>query len=99
MTRVLIAALIALIISIVVGPRFIEFLRRNEFGQHIRAEGPEHHSTKQGRPTMGGLMILFAATIAFLPMTHFRLQAVTVLFATLGRSDSAAAGSSCCWPE
>jgi phospho-N-acetylmuramoyl-pentapeptide-transferase len=83
MTRVLIAALIALIISIVVGPRFIEFLRRNEFGQHIRAEGPEHHSTKQGRPTMGGLMILFAATIAFLPMTHFRLQAVTVLFATL----------------
>jgi phospho-N-acetylmuramoyl-pentapeptide-transferase len=83
MTRVLVAALIALIISIVVGPRFIEFLRRNEFGQHIRAEGPEHHSTKQGTPTMGGLMILFAATIAFLPMTHFRLQALTVLFATL----------------
>jgi phospho-N-acetylmuramoyl-pentapeptide-transferase len=83
MTRVLIAALIALIISIVVGPRFIEFLRRNEFGQHIRAEGPEHHSAKQGTPTMGGLMILLAATIAFLPMTHFRLQALTVLFATL----------------
>jgi phospho-N-acetylmuramoyl-pentapeptide-transferase len=82
-TRVLVAALIALIISIVVGPRFIEFLRRNEFGQHIRAEGPEHHAAKQGTPTMGGLMILFAATIAFLPMTHFRLQALTVLFATL----------------
>jgi phospho-N-acetylmuramoyl-pentapeptide-transferase len=43
MTRVLIAALIALIVSIVVGPRFIEFLRANEFGQHIREDGPEHH--------------------------------------------------------
>jgi phospho-N-acetylmuramoyl-pentapeptide-transferase len=82
-TRVLIAGLIALIISIVIGPRFIDFLRRNEFGQHIREEGPQHHVAKQGTPTMGGLLILFAATIAFLPMTHFRLQALTVLFATL----------------
>jgi phospho-N-acetylmuramoyl-pentapeptide-transferase len=83
MTRVLIAGLIALIISILSGPKFIEFLRRNEFGQHIREEGPEHHFAKQGTPTMGGLIILLAATIAFLPMTHFRLQALTVLFATL----------------
>jgi phospho-N-acetylmuramoyl-pentapeptide-transferase len=83
MTRVLIAALIALIVSIVVGPRFIEFLRANEFGQHIREDGPEHHLSKQGTPTMGGLMILFATTIGFLPVTHFRLQALTVFFATL----------------
>ena len=83
MTRVLIAALVALIISIVVGPRFIDFLRSNEFGQHIREEGPEHHVSKQGTPTMGGLIILFAATVAFLPVTHFTLQGLTVLFATL----------------
>jgi len=83
MTRVLIAGLVALIVSIVVGPRFIAFLRANEFGQHIREEGPEHHQVKQGTPTMGGLMILMAATIGFLPMTHFRLPALTVLFATL----------------
>jgi phospho-N-acetylmuramoyl-pentapeptide-transferase len=83
MTRVLIAGLIALIVSIVIGPRFIDFLRENEFGQHIREEGPEHHRVKQGTPTMGGLMILFAATVGFLPVTHFRLQALTVLFATL----------------
>jgi phospho-N-acetylmuramoyl-pentapeptide-transferase len=82
-TRVLIAALVALIISIVVGPRFIDFLRSNEFGQHIREEGPEHHVSKQGTPTMGGLIILFAATVAFLPVTHFTLQGLTVLFATL----------------
>jgi phospho-N-acetylmuramoyl-pentapeptide-transferase len=82
-TRVLIAALIALIVSIVVGPRFIEFLRQNEFGQHIREDGPEHHLSKQGTPTMGGLMILFAATVAFLPVTHYTLRGLTVLFATL----------------
>ena len=83
MTRVLIAALVALIASIVVGPRFIDFLRSNEFGQHIRAEGPEHHTSKQGTPTMGGLMILFAATVAFLLVSHYTLQGLTVLFATL----------------
>jgi phospho-N-acetylmuramoyl-pentapeptide-transferase len=83
MTRVLIAALVALIVSIVVGPKFIDFLRRNEFGQQIREEGPQHHLGKRGTPTMGGLMILFAATIAFLPVSHYRLQSLTVLFATL----------------
>ncbi len=83
MSRVLIAALIALIVSILAGPRFIEFLRRNEFGQHIREDGPEHHMSKQGTPTMGGLLILFAATVAFLPVTHYTLRGLTVLFATL----------------
>ena len=84
MTRVLIAALVALIISIVAGPKFIAFLQHNEFGQHIREDGPEHHHAKQGTPTMGGLMILFAATIGFLAVSHYRLQALTVLFVTLG---------------
>ena len=83
MSRVLVAALVALIVSIVVGPRFIDFLRRNEFGQHIREDDLAHHSAKQGTPTMGGLLILFAATVGFLPVTHFRLQSLTVLFATL----------------
>ena len=83
MIRVLIAAAVALAISLAIGPRFIEFLRRNEFGQHIREEGPQHHFHKQGTPTMGGLLILFAATIAFLPVSHYRLQALTVIFTTL----------------
>ena len=83
MTRVLIAGLVALIVSSLAGPKFIAFLRANEFGQHIREDGPQHHWSKQGTPTMGGLLILFAATIGFLPVTHFRLQALTVLFATL----------------
>ncbi len=83
MIRVLIAAAVALAVSVAIGPKFIDFLRRNEFGQHIREEGPEHHFVKQGTPTMGGLLILFAATVGFLPVSHFRLQSLTVLFATL----------------
>ena len=78
MIRVLIAAGVAFVVSIVIGPKFIDFLRRNEFGQQIREEMPERHFVKQGTPTMGGLLILFAATIAFLPVTHFRLQSLAV---------------------
>ena len=94
MTRVLIAALVALILSILIGPRFIAFLRNNEFGQHIREEGPEHHSAKSGTPTMGGLMILLSATVAFVATTHFTLQGLTVLFTRFGRirRDPATAG-------
>ena len=36
MERVIIAAIVAMVISIVVGPKFIELLRRKELGQQIR---------------------------------------------------------------
>jgi len=81
--RVLVAAAVGLAVSLAVGPSFIRFLRRHEFGQHIREELPEMHWGKQGTPTMGGLLILFAVTVAFLPVSHFRLQSLTVLFTTL----------------
>jgi len=69
MARVLVAALVAMIIAILSGPTFISFLRKNEFGQHIREEGPQTHLAKQGTPTMGGLLFLLAAAIAFLPLS------------------------------
>jgi phospho-N-acetylmuramoyl-pentapeptide-transferase len=78
MARVLVAALVAMIIAILSGPTFISFLRRNEFGQHIREEGLQHHLEKQGTPTMGGLLIVIAATIAFLPLSDYTLPALTV---------------------
>jgi phospho-N-acetylmuramoyl-pentapeptide-transferase len=78
MSRVLVAALVAMIIAILSGPAFIAFLRRNEFGQHIREEGPERHLEKQGTPTMGGLLIVLAASLAFLPLTDFTLPALTI---------------------
>jgi phospho-N-acetylmuramoyl-pentapeptide-transferase len=78
MARVLVAALIAMIISILGGPTFINFLRRNEFGQQIREELPAGHATKQGTPTMGGVLIVIAATIAFLPLSKFTVPALTI---------------------
>ena len=84
MIRVLVAGVIAMVISIIIGPRFIAFLRRNEFGQEIRAEGPETHLAKRGTPTMGGLLFLVVATIAFLLVSKYKVPALTVLFVTLG---------------
>ncbi len=78
MARVLVAALVAMIIAILSGPTFIAFLRKNEFGQHIREDGPARHLEKQGTPTMGGLLILLAATIAFLPLSDYTAPALTI---------------------
>jgi len=78
MARVLVAALVAMIIAILSGPTFIAFLRKNEFGQHVREDGPERHLEKQGTPTMGGLLILLAASIAFLPLSDYTLPALTI---------------------
>ena len=83
MVRVLIAGLAAMLLSILAGPRFIAFLRRREYGQHIREEGPESHSTKQGTPVMGGLLMLGVAGAAFLALSKYTVPALTVLFVTL----------------
>jgi phospho-N-acetylmuramoyl-pentapeptide-transferase len=82
-TRVLVAGIVAMVVSIVVGPKFIEFLRRHELGQFIREEGPERHLAKQGTPTMGGLLIVFGAGIAFLALSRYTAEALTVAFAAL----------------
>jgi phospho-N-acetylmuramoyl-pentapeptide-transferase len=61
------AAMTALIIGLVIGPRFISWLRvKQGKGQPIRADGPQTHLAKVGTPTMGGLLILAAVTTAVL---------------------------------
>jgi phospho-N-acetylmuramoyl-pentapeptide-transferase len=83
MERILIAAIVALVVSIVVGPKFIEFLRRKELGQYIREEGPAGHVAKAGTPTAGGVLILVATTLAFLAFSRYSTAGLTVLFATV----------------
>src|SRR4029077_16837685 len=84
MAHVLVAALVALIISILAGPFFIDFLRAHSLGQTIREEGPEHHSVKQGTPTMGGVLIALAATIAFFATSVRTVPALTIYGTFLG---------------
>jgi phospho-N-acetylmuramoyl-pentapeptide-transferase len=57
----------ALIIGLLIGPKFIGWLRvRQGKGQPIRSDGPQTHLAKVGTPTMGGLMILTSISIAML---------------------------------
>ncbi len=57
----------ALIIGFVIGPAFINWLKRKQKeGQPIRQDGPEGHFKKAGTPTMGGLMILISSGISTL---------------------------------
>jgi phospho-N-acetylmuramoyl-pentapeptide-transferase len=81
--RVLVAVIVAMVISIVIGPKFIEFLRRRELGQIIREEGPAGHVVKQGTPVMGGVLIVLAASLAFLALSRYTTAALTVFFATV----------------
>ena len=59
------ALLTALIISILVGPWFIRFLKRLKFGQYIQ-EDVKAHLEKAGTPTMGGVLIAFSLTVSVL---------------------------------
>ena len=47
------AAVTALIFSMIVGPKIIRLLRKHQIGETIRIEGPESHQVKKGTPTMG----------------------------------------------
>src|SRR4029079_10135758 len=64
------AAVWAMRLGILSGPAFIAFLRRNEFGQQIREEGPAGHMSKQGTPTLGGLVLLACTLLSFLVFTR-----------------------------
>jgi phospho-N-acetylmuramoyl-pentapeptide-transferase len=79
MGRVLIGGTAALLICLFLSPKFIEFLRKRELGQHIREDGPKGHQVKAGTPTMGGVIIFLAVTISFLILTHFEWRSMGVL--------------------
>jgi phospho-N-acetylmuramoyl-pentapeptide-transferase len=57
------AALMALLLSIFLGPVLIRWLRARQIGQSIREEGPAGHQSKAGTPTMGGVLINLAIVV------------------------------------
>ena len=63
---VLMPVIISFLVSVVLCPVIIPFLRKLKFGQTIRDEGPESHLKKNGTPTMGGLVILASILITSL---------------------------------
>ena len=66
MKLILIAGALALFLSLFGTPALIRGLARRGYGQIIRDDGPSSHHTKRGTPTMGGLIIIFAAIAGYL---------------------------------
>jgi phospho-N-acetylmuramoyl-pentapeptide-transferase len=92
MGEILIGGMASLLICMFLGPRFIDYLRLKEFGQHIREEGPAGHHGKAGTPTMGGLAIFLAVCVPFLILSEYRAASLCVLgtalaMAALGFAD------------
>ena len=82
--RTIYATITALMISFMLGPWLIATLQRLQIGQTIRKVGPESHFVKEGTPTMGGALILFAIivpTLLWADLTNLYIW-VTLLVTT-----------------
>lgn len=80
---------VALIAALIGTPGFIRFLRRREYGQFIRQDGPTAHLTKRGTPTMGGVVIIAASLLGWGAAVLFRgqlpsLSSLLLLFLFVG---------------
>ncbi len=86
-TRMILAATTALLVTIVLGPRFIKKLYEMKIGQPIRSveEVPllaELHGKKKDTPTMGGILILFSMAVALILWMDLRSVFTWILLAT-----------------
>ena len=54
------AAITALLISFLLGPKIIRTLHNHHIGESIRENGPSSHYLKEGTPTMGGIIIILS---------------------------------------
>ncbi len=91
--RTIAGALTAFLILFIFGPWFIRKLKQMQIGQVVRDDGPETHMSKQGVPTMGGVLILGAMTISTLLWSDLTnglvwlVTGVTLLFGFIGSID------------
>ncbi len=82
--RITAALVSAFLVTVIVCPFFIKSMKRLQYGQQIREDGPSRHSGKAGTPTMGGLVILLAAVLASLIITGVSPLLYLLLLVTLG---------------
>ncbi len=76
--RSIMAFLVATIASIIWGALFIKFMKRKQFGQVVRDDGPESHLKKAGTPTMGGVFMLGAIGLSVAVCGNFESIPVVV---------------------
>lgn len=75
MINILTAGALSLLFALVGTPMLISFLTRRQYGQFIREDGPTAHYVKRGTPTMGGLVIIGSAVLAYALSHLLRWQA------------------------
>jgi phospho-N-acetylmuramoyl-pentapeptide-transferase len=91
--RTIYAAITALLICFIVGPWLIRKLRSLHMGQPIREDGPSTHQVKEGTPTMGGVLIIFAVVVSTLLWANLRTDyiwlviLVTIAYGLIGFMD------------
>ena len=91
---VFLSVFVAIIVTMILMPPWIKFLKLSHIGQQVRDDGPETHLVKQGTPTMGGLMMLIAVVVTMLVVGYlttetFALVAAVLLTGALGLFDDA----------
>lgn len=84
--RVFMAMLTALLISFLLGPVMIRYLRSRQQGSNnVREDVPQRHLQKSGTPTMGGLLIVLSLLTSFLLWARLDVAITwSVTFATFG---------------
>ncbi len=68
MSRALVQAAVAFLITVIWGGWLVRFLRRRGIGKKIREDGPKEHQRKAGTPTMGGVMITLTVAVVTLAL-------------------------------
>lgn len=82
--KIVIPVIVSFIISVVLAPVIIPFLRRLKVGQTEREDGVQSHLKKAGTPTMGGLIFLIASTVTSLFYVKDYPRIIPILFLMLG---------------
>lgn len=91
---VFLAIVLGIVLTIVLTPLWIRFLKSSHIGQQVRADGPESHLVKQGTPTMGGVVMVVVVIAVSLfvgapTLETFVLLMATILTGLLGLVDDA----------
>lgn len=83
----LITIVISLILTLIIMPLFIPLLRKLKFGQSIRTDGPQSHLSKQGTPTMGGVVFVITTIVTmiiFRPSYFFSINGIAITIVFIG---------------
>jgi len=85
--RAALAAITALLFSLIIGPRIIRLLKERQWGEEIRSDGPQTHLAKAGTPTMGGIIILLGIILGVLlwaKLDNYYIQLIFIATVWMG---------------